>query len=203
MAKKPAGKVIQCPGAFDVPAVPGSLFALTGNYLEAQHKLQELDLDPQTIADTLESLEGDVAVKALRVIAIAQQYDAFETAIAERAKAMMVRANAANLQAQRLRAYVLESLKAAGFAAGDKIVSPEIELRLQNNPAKVEIERAEDLPGFYFRTYVPPVAPDPRDPSLIDKKAIKEYLDGELASGEQPRHVPGAKLVQEARLIEK
>lgn len=203
MANKPKGKDIQCPSAFDVPAVAGSLFALTGDYLDAQRKLAEIDLDPQTIADTLESLEGDIAVKALRVIAIAQQFDAFAEAIESRLMAMAKRAGASKARAAYLRNYVRDSLIAAGFQAKDKISSPEIVLALQNNPAKVEIEHIEDVPGFYFRTWVAPTAPDPRDPSLLDKKAIKDYLEDKIENGELAAHVPGAKLVQDVRLVEK
>ena len=119
MAAKPKGRVVQCPAAFSVPVTAGeSLFGLTGTYLAAQQRLLEIDLDPQTIADTLESLEGDIAVKSLRVIAIAQQYDAFAKAIMDRMTAMAKRAAGAQSQAEMLRKYVLDSLKAAGFDKG-------------------------------------------------------------------------------------
>ena len=187
------GKVIQCPGAFEVSVAPGSLHGLTGAYLLAQQQLMTLDLDPQTIADTLESLEGDVAVKSLRVIAIAQQYDAFAKAIVERADAMAKRAIVAKERAEGLRAYVLESLKAAGFQGGDRIESPEISLRLQNNPAKVVIDNEGEVPKFYWRT---PERP-PQQTDAIDKKALLE----DLKAG--PARFPGVRLVVETRLVEK
>ena len=189
------GKVIQCPAAFTTVSTE-SLFGLTGKYLEAQRTLAEIDLDPQTIKDTLESLEGDVAVKALRVVAMAQTFDAFAGAIAERVKAMQARQKAAEAQAEHLRTYVLESLKAAGFEAGDKIVSPEMELRLQKNPPKVDIFDEKAIPSFYWRT-----PPQPAD--VIDKAAIKDYLTAGLAEGAIPRSVPGATLVAGVRLVEK
>lgn len=200
---KPTGRVIQCPEAFATVAPAGSLHALTGTYLEAQHKLAEIDLDPQTIADTLEALEGDIAVKALRVIAIAQQYDAFAAGIEARLSSMAKRMVQSRAQAERLREYVLESARAAGLVAGDRIVSPEIELRFQRNPAKLEVTDATLVPSFFFRDYVPPPVPDPRDPALIDKNAIKAYLTAELKEGEAPHHVAGVTLTVETRLVEK
>lgn len=190
------GKVIQVPGAFETVAPAGSLFALTGTYLDAQRKLAEIDLDPQTVADTLESLEGDIAVKSVRVIAIAQQYEAFADGCAMAANRMQQRASANIKRANLLRDYVLASLQAAGFEAGDKIESPEISLRLQRNPPSVEITDASLIPGFYWRT------PDtPAD--VIDKKAILEDLKAEPKEGEPPAHIPGARLVSVIRLVEK
>lgn len=199
MPTKTKGRVIQCPAAFETTVPDGSLFALTGNYLTALHKLAEIDLDPQTIADTLESLEGDIAVKSLRVIAIAQQYDAFAGAIQERMIPMAKRMVAAKAQAERLRTYVTESLRVAGFEGGDKIVSPEIELRLQNNPPKVEIEDEALVPAFYWRQPEQPPLP----PKVIDKAMLAEALKREPAEGEAPPHVPGAKLTVSVRLVEK
>lgn len=200
MSTKPKGRVVQCPAAFSVPATAGeSLFGLTTTYLAAQQRLLEIDLDPQTIADTLESLEGDVAVKSLRVIAIAQQYDAFAKAILDRMAAMSKRAAGALSQAETLRTYVLTSLKAAGFEGGDKIESPEISLRLQNNPPKVLIEDEAAVPKFYWRT---PERP-PQPPDVIDKKALLEDLKADANGAGGANGVPGARLVVETRLVER
>lgn len=195
---KATGKVVEVKDPFAGAATAGNLYALTGEYLKAQNQLLELDLDPQTIADTLEALEGDVAAKALRVVAIAQQFDAFASAIKEREKSLEARRKAAERKATELRAYVLEQLTAAGFAAGDKIRSPDLELRLQKNPAKVVIDNAELVPGFLRQIPTPP--PEVMPPDL---EAIKTYLSAELKEGEEPHVVAGAHLEQITRLVEK
>lgn len=194
-AKKSLHKLVRVADAFAEYAPPGSLYGLTATYLHAQTALLDLNLDEQTVKDTLEGLEGDVAAKALRVVAMAQNFEAFAKAIKERALAMQARAKHADDRACALRLYALNSLRASGFAAGDRIESPDIEIRLQNNPPRVVIEDEKLVPGFYWRT------PDqPAD--VIDKAAILADLKAPDEAG-NPRHVPGCRLVQEVRMVEK
>ena len=57
------------------------LFVLAGEYRSAAQKLADLDLDEQTVADTLESLSGDLEVKATNVAMFARDLEARAEAI--------------------------------------------------------------------------------------------------------------------------
>lgn len=48
-----------------------ALYALTQQYMDAANKLADMDLDEQTLADTLEGLSGDFEAKAVSVAMIA------------------------------------------------------------------------------------------------------------------------------------
>ena len=170
-------------------AIGASLYDLTGNYNRALLAFESGDFDDETIRDTLDGLEGELAQKTLRVIAMAQALDSRSNAITARIEAMAERAVALQNRSKYLREYALECLKAAGFEAGDSIESPELALRIQKNPPKVNILDSIALPAAFWKIPPPP-----------DKQVDKAAIAIALKAGEA---VPGAELVTTTRLVEK
>ena len=166
-----------------------SLYDMTGAYNRACVMMMDSDFEEETIRDTLEGLEGEIAQKTLRVIAMAQELDARSGAITARIEAMQERAVALQNRSKYLREYAMECLKGAGFEAGDSIESPELALRLQKNPPSVNIVDAIALPKYVWKQ---PPTPE----KTIDKKYISEMLKEGIP-------VPGAELVYSTRLVEK
>lgn len=160
-----------------------SLYLIATEYRQALDTLAESDLDPQTLADTLEGLDGEMQPKSIAVAMWARNRDADADAIEEAAKAMMDRAKADRAKAAQARAYLLQCMQLAGV---ERISSPHVVLSVRANPASVEIEDEAQIPAAYM-TDPKPVPPKP------DKALIKRALqDG--------HEVPGARLSRGVRL---
>ena len=160
-----------------------ALYILADQYKAAASSLADLELDEQTIADTLESLSGDLEVKAVNVAMFARNLEATAVAIKEAEAQMAARRKAMEKRADNLRAYILRCMESTGIK---KIDGPHFALNVKANPASVEVFDPFQVPAEYMRQKPPP-APEP------DKTAIKAAIQA-------GKEVPGAKLTQGKRL---
>ena len=151
-----------------------TLFALTNEYRAAAMKLAEMDLDAQTIADTLESLSGDLEVKAQGVAHMVRSLEADAAAVKQWSKDAAERAKALDNRAESLRSYLAHCMEASGI---EKISGPGIALSWRSSSAVV-ID-GEDLVPAEFMRQKPAPAPEP------DKTAI-------AAAIKAGQEVPGA-----------
>ena len=160
-----------------------SLYDIAAEYRQTADKLADLDLDEQTIADTLEGMSGALEVKAQNVVMFARNLEATATAIKEAETAMASRRKAIEHRAAGLRRYALSAMQVAGVQS---IECPYFKLSVRKNPPAVEVFDAAQIPAQFMRTPEPP-------PPAPDKKAITEAIK----AGQE---VPGARLVSGERL---
>lgn len=160
-----------------------SLYTIAQEYRQACDVLADMDLDEQTLSDTLESLSGDLEAKALNVAAFLRGLEATAASIKEAEATMKKRREAMERRADSLREYLLSTMLHTGIR---KISGPYLELAVRLKPASVEIEDAAQIPADLLRVPEPP-APSP------DKKAI-------AAAIKAGREVPGARLAVGERL---
>lgn len=161
-----------------------SLYVLAGEYLALSNKLMDSELDPQTIADTLESAAGDLEVKATNVVMFSRNLRASAASIEEAAKQMMERAKALKNKADGIDGYVKDNMQRTGI---NKIECPYFAISLQKNPPSVIVDDMALIPADYMVTpTLPPPAPD----KALIKKAIGEG-----------HTVPGCHLEQGERLV--
>lgn len=160
-----------------------SLYTIANEYRQACDLLADLDLDAQTVADTLESLSGDLESKAVNVAAFLRSLEATASNIKDAEAAMKKRREAMERRADSLREYLLGAMQHTGIR---KISSPHFDLAVRAKPASVEIEDASQIPADLLRVQEPP-APE------SDKKAI-------AAAIKAGRDVPGARMVGGDRL---
>lgn len=160
-----------------------NLFDIAAQYRADCDKLASLDLDEQTFNDTLESLSGDLEVKATNIAAFTRNLEATAGAIKEAEAAMSARRKAIEAKADRLRAYLLSGMQAAGV---QKIQTPYFELSIKSNPPSVVINEPGLVPAEFMRQPEPP-------PPAPDKKAIADALKA-------GKDVPGAHLQRGQRL---
>lgn len=156
-----------------------SLYEISAAYRADTEKLAELDLDEQTLLDTLEGMSGELEVKAQNVVMFARNLESTAAAIKDAEAQMAARRKALENRAAGLKRYVQTSMEVAGVT---KIECPYFRLAIQNNPAAVDVFEADTVPEQFW---VQPETP----PKTLDKKAIKKAID----AGEE---VPGARLVQ-------
>ncbi len=160
-----------------------ALYLLAEEYRAAAEKLADLDLDEQTVADTLESLAGSVEVKATNVAMFARNLEALAEQIDDAERAMAARRKAIARRAANVRAYLMRCMQATGIK---KIEAPAFRIALRDNPAAVDVFDAAQVPAEFMRQPEPP-------PPSPDKSAIKEAIK----SGAD---VPGCRLVTSQRV---
>ena len=160
-----------------------ALYELTADYRAAAEKLADLDLPPEVVADTLESLAGDLEVKATNVAMFVRNLDALAEQIKQAEAQMAARRKAIEARAERVRRYLLENMQDCGIR---KIESPWFVISIRKNPPSVVIDDERAIPPELMVTPEPP-------PPRPDKTAIKERLFAGIA-------VPGAHLEQRERV---
>lgn len=164
-----------------------ALYIIANQYLELAAKLDTLDLDAQTIEDTIEAsgLTDDFNEKAQGILHIASEAEKYTPMIdAEIERLQALKASRAKL-AQGLRDYLLSNMERSGI---QKITCPLFSISIKHNPPAIEILDRLSLPAEYWRT------PEPKPPvAAPDKAAIKKALQAGI-------DVPGARLVQGSRL---
>ncbi len=159
------------------------LFDIAAEYREAAEKLADLDLDEQTIADTLEGMSGALEQKATNIVAMTQEWLTLAGAIKDAETRMAARRKGLELRAARVREYLLNAMLYAGVK---KIEGPMFQISTRDNPASVQIWDERQVPADYWVDPPPPAKVLSK--SLI-AQALKDGFD-----------VPGAKLVQGKRL---
>ena len=160
-----------------------ALYVLANEFRDVAEKLSNMDLDEQTIEDTLESLSGELEVKATNTAMVVRNLEAGAEAIKQAEQAMAARRKALEARAARIRDYLLANLMVAGI---QKVECPLFKVAVRTNPDAVEVFEPGLIPAQFMRQPEPP-------PPAIDKAAIKEAIKA-------GQDVPGCKLTRGNRL---
>ena len=160
-----------------------NLYQLTQERLELQTKLIALDFDAETIADTLEGESTAIQAKIEDYGYVIKNMSGLANATREEGKRIMALADARDKQVDNIKAWLLANMQACSIS---KIECPAFAISVKNNPPKVVIDNAGQIPSDLY-TY--PVAPEP----FPDKKAIS----AKLKAGEE---VQGCHLEQGQRI---
>lgn len=159
------------------------LYQLTHQHRELERLAEVEELDDETVRNTLEALEGEIATKAESVAAVTLNVEVFAQAAEDAAKRLTERAARARKRAAWLREYLLTNMQASGVT---RFECPEFRVSIRKNPASVEVTNPGIVPARFM---VQPEPPPPRP----DKVAIKAALQ----AGEE---VEGCRLTQSERL---
>ena len=160
------------------------LYELADDYKRALVELPESGFDEQTIADTLEGLQGALVVKGQNVAAYCLNLEAEAEAVEAVAKRVAERAKIMRSRADSLRWYLYTNMKKAGIIE-IKANDGSFTAKLKTNPPAVEIAPDVILPIEFTRLI--PARTEP------DKAKLKEAIkDG--------RQIEGVRLVQGDRL---
>lgn len=160
-----------------------NLYELTLEFRSAAERLSDMDLDEQTLADTLESMSGELEAKCQNTIMVARNLEATAHAIKQAEMKMAERRKALENRAAWLRDNVHASMLSTGI---QKIETPWFKLSIRQNPPAVEVFDASMVPAEFTKI------PDPPPPAP-DKTAIKAAIKAGI-------EVPGCRLTQGTRL---
>lgn len=154
-----------------------NLYNITAAYRADLAALADLDIDPQTAADTLEGMQGEIRDKLQAVIAYSLELDILAAGASEAAKRMQDRAKGLTSRVEWLRAYALQSMQATGI--GD-VSNDEFSAKVAKKPASVVILDSAALPAEFLRVKT---TTDP------DKAALKKAIEaGQIIEGVSLQH---------------
>lgn len=153
------------------------LYILSAEYREAAEKLTDLELDEQTLTDTLESLSGELDAKVENIAKLIRELEGDEQKASTEAKRIQERMEHFAKRKERLSTYLKDSLI---HACRLKIEMPCFTVSVRKNAPAVVIDDEKVLPAPYWVAPVPTPRPD--------KKRIAQEIKGGLS-------VPGARLV--------
>lgn len=157
------------------------LYELSTQYQQLAQQLAELDMDAQTVADTIEAsgLTDDFTAKAQGIEMVCREMTKDIPAI----EAELKRLKALKEHRERIAAGLHDYLKFHMEATGiQKIDSPLFSIALRKNPASVELFDETQVPEEFL---VPKYS--------ISKTAIKDAIKA-------GREVPGARMTQTTSL---
>lgn len=150
------------------------LYELTDQYKQLQN-LE--DVPPEAIADTLESIEGEVEEKAQAIVSVWTGMESDITAIDNEIARLTARKKAIKAQDESLRNYLKHNMEAMGIK---NIKCPLFAITLARGKEVVQVDDEDALPDEYVEVVVT-TRPKKRE-LLADLKAKKE--------------IPGARLVR-------
>src|SRR5512139_1543853 len=141
-----------------------TLWQLASEHRALAAQLESLELDEQTIKDTLEGESLALQSKAQACVAVVGNLEAQAQAYDARAKQLADHAKALANRADWLRRYVRDAMQTAGIS---EIKGPDFTAKLRTNPERVVIDAESQVPWEYWREKVI---------KEIDKVALKQAL---------------------------
>lgn len=155
-----------------------TLYDLKGQWRDLADRLADMDLDAQTVADTIEASDVQCALeeKAQGYEMVARTFEAPIPAIDAEIRRLQAMKKASQNRADVLRKRLHDAMVELQI---EKIKAPLFELRRQKNPVAVEVYNKDLIPFEFWKT------PEPE----IDKSSLK-------AAMQAGKEIEGARLTQ-------
>lgn len=138
--------------------------------------VQNMDLDPEVMKDTLDSIEDAIENKAENIAKLIRNLESDVSAYREEEERLKTKRQAAENKVKWLKTYLEDNMKLTGKT---KFKSGMFNFSIQKNPASVNITDERILPEDYLI----------QQPPKVDKTLLKEALKNGV-------EVPGAELKQ-------
>lgn len=128
-----------------------SLYELTGQRLALQQQLEELNLDTDTITDTLEGESAELEAKIADYGFVIKNIEAFGEAIKAEEVRLQARRKAQEAKIDHIKHWLLTNMQACGLS---KIEHPAFTVSIKSNPAKVIVDNEGQIPQEYFKQII-------------------------------------------------
>lgn len=142
-----------------------SLYELQGEWLEVMSMMEDDDIDPQVIEDTLESITGAIEEKAVAYAKIMKNIEGEAEAIKKEEERLAKRRRAMENHVSTMKTRLESAMK---MVDKKEIKTSLFSFKIQKNPASVVMD-TEDISAIPEEFLVP------QDPK-INKALIKEML---------------------------
>lgn len=138
--------------------------------------VQNMDLDPEVMKDTLDSIEDAIESKAENIAKLVRNLESDVSAYKEEEDRLKTKRQATENKVKWLKTYLEDNMK---LTRKTKFKSGMFNFSIQKNPASVNITDEKIIPGEFL---IP-------QPPKVDKTSLKEILKRGI-------EVPGAELKQ-------
>lgn len=139
-------------------------------------EVQNMDLDPEVMQDTLDSIEDAIESKAENIAKLIRNLESDVSAYKEEEDRLKTKRQSTENKVKWLKTYLEDNMKLTGKT---KFKSGMFNFSIQKNPASVNITDEKIIPGEFL---IP-------QPPKVDKTSLKEILKRGI-------EVPGAELKQ-------
>ena len=139
-------------------------------------EVQNMDLDPEVMKDTLDSIEEAIENKAENIAKLIRNLESDVSAYKEEEDRLKTKRQSTENKVKWLKTYLEDNMKLTGKT---KFKSGMFNFSIQKNPASVNITDEKIIPGEFL---IP-------QPPKVDKTSLKEILKRGI-------EVPGAELKQ-------
>lgn len=140
-----------------------TLYELASEYQEVLNMIEAGDVDEQVIADTLESIGGEIEDKADAYAKMIAVLNADVDALKKEADRLTARKKAIEANIDRMKASLENAMRATGKT---KFKTQFFSFNIQKNPAKPDILDVDSVPGEFWVMQAP----------TLDRTAIRDYL---------------------------
>ena len=150
-----------------------SIYEITDDFLRIQEMMEDPELDPQTLADTLEAIEGELEVKAENYAKVMKNLEGDIAAIKAEIDRLTSKKKAIENNIKNMKATLQSVMEMTGKT---KFKTDLFSFGIQKNAPSVviDVEDVRDIPEDYLKFKEPEV----------DKTAIKAAInDGVDLSG--------------------
>lgn len=159
-----------------------NIYDINERYLQFQRFIEEADegeIDEQTIADTLEALEGELTEKLIGYAAVTKNLESDIDGMKAAEKAIAARRKALESKVEKMRGVMDQTMQLHGF---ENIPTPEFVIGYRKCPPSVEVVNEDEIPATYWI---------PQDPKLDKAAALSLLKEGV--------EIPGLRLVTEKK----
>ncbi len=125
--------------------------------------VQNMDLDPEVMKDTLDSIEDAIESKAENIAKLVRNLESDVSAYKEEEDRLKTKRQATENKVKWLKTYLEDNMKLTGKT---KFKSGMFNFSIQKNPASVNITDEKIIPGEFL---IP-------QPPKVDKTSLKEIL---------------------------
>ena len=139
-------------------------------------EVQNMDLDPEVMKDTLDSIEDAIESKAENIAKLIRNLESDVSAYKEEEDRLKTKRQATENKVKWLKTYLEDNMKLTGKT---KFKSGMFNFAIQKNPASVNITDEKIIPEEFLI----------QQPPKVDKTSLKEILKRGI-------EVPGAELKQ-------
>ena len=139
-------------------------------------EVQNMDLDPEVMQDTLDSIEDAIESKAENIAKLIRNLESDVSAYKEEEDRLKTKRQATENKVKWLKTYLEDNMKMTGKT---KFKSGMFNFSIQKNPASVNITDEKAIPEEFLI----------QQPPKVDKTSLKEILKRGI-------EVPGAELKQ-------
>lgn len=144
-----------------------TLYELTNEYKALLLMAEDPEVDPETIADTMEALEGELEVKAESYVVIIKELTAEAEKFKAESERLTKRKDTLELRIAQLKDRLIESMKETGR---DKLPTEHFKLSIAKNGGVQPLKITGDVPKEYCKL-------EPDNKKIRESLLLGEKLD--------------------------